>query len=47
MGAIDDAPVVALLLGVFDNPGNEKLIPEKHSFKDGCPTWWRFEIRMD
>ena len=44
LGAIDDAPVVALLLGVFDNVNNEQLIPLSHSFHDDLPEWWHIEI---
>ncbi len=40
IGAIDDAPVVALLVGTFDKPGAKDLIPTAHSFKGGRPKWW-------
>jgi hypothetical protein len=41
LGAIDDAPVVALMLGVFDHPGADELKPTAHSYADGCPDWWK------
>lgn len=40
LGAIDDAPVVALLLGCFDANGSKALAPEYHSYKGGRPRWW-------
>ena len=43
IGAIDDAPVIALLLGVFDAPDHEALKPTAHSFADRCPHWWKVE----
>ncbi|MEM9061039.1 MAG: GFA family protein [Pseudomonadota bacterium] len=45
LGAIDDKPVVALLLGTFDSVDNEELVPVTHSFREGLPDWWHFEIR--
>ncbi|MGE3308021.1 MAG: GFA family protein [Rhizobiaceae bacterium] len=44
LGAIDDAPTVALLLGTFDKPGAKGLKPTAHSFKGGRPLWWHVEI---
>ncbi|MBK8161242.1 MAG: GFA family protein [Rhodospirillaceae bacterium] len=43
LGAIDDAPVIALLLGVFDAPNREELRPTAHSFRGGRPKWWHVE----
>lgn len=40
LGAIDDAPVVALLLGAFDNADQPELAPKSHSFHDQKPGWW-------
>ena len=40
VGAIDDAPVIALLAGAFDDPNDEDLAPEFHSFSDMRPAWW-------
>lgn len=40
LGAIDDAPTVALLIGVFDDHGDGALRPEYHSFEDARPAWW-------
>lgn len=47
VGAIDDGPVVALLLGVFDNADDKVLIPVAHSFRDSPPGWWRIEIHNE
>jgi hypothetical protein len=44
LGAIDDAPTVALLLGVFDKAKARELAPAYHSFKGSRPTWWHVEI---
>lgn len=44
IGAIDDEPVVALLLGVFDNPENAELAPVSHSFSGCRPDWWNVGI---
>ena len=41
MGAVDDEPVVALLVGTFDEPAMAELKPQHHSFEDCQPTWWR------
>lgn len=41
IGAIDDAPVLALLLGAFDKPGRKALAPTGHSYISGRPKWWR------
>ncbi|MDJ1654745.1 GFA family protein [Raoultella sp. Ech2A] len=41
IGAIDDAPVIALLSGVFDNNHHDFFSPETHSFEDMKPEWWR------
>jgi hypothetical protein len=43
LGAIDDKPVVALLLGVFDKPGAAALRPTAHSFRSTRPKWWHVE----
>lgn len=43
LGAIDDAPVVALLLGVFDKTSAIDLIPKSHSYRTARPKWWHVE----
>ncbi|MGB8316033.1 MAG: GFA family protein [Aestuariivirga sp.] len=43
-GAIDDKPVIALVLGVFDSPNRQELIPISHSYKGGRPKWWHVEL---
>jgi hypothetical protein len=44
IGAIDDNPVIALLLGVFDKPNAASLKPTAHSYKGGRPRWWHVEV---
>ncbi len=44
LGAIDDAPVVALVIGAFDKPDARVLRPLAHSFRDAAPHWWRIAI---
>ena len=43
IGAVDDAPVVALLTGGFDKPHLSALRPESHSYRGGRPKWWQVE----
>jgi hypothetical protein len=40
IGAIDDAPTVALLVGSFDDAAQAVFAPEYHSFDDARPGWW-------
>lgn len=40
LGAIDDAPVIALVTGVFDDPSAAALRPTRHSFAKRRPNWW-------
>jgi hypothetical protein len=40
MGAIDDQPTVALLVGSFDSPNRKELMPTAHSYQGGRPKWW-------
>lgn len=44
LGAIDDAPTVALLLGTFDKPGRKELKPTYHSYRSTRPRWWHVAI---
>lgn len=44
IGAIDDKPTIALLLGVFDTPNRKELMPTYHSFRGGRPKWWHVKI---
>ncbi|QIE46398.1 GFA family protein [Pseudohalocynthiibacter aestuariivivens] len=39
LGAVDDAPVVALLLGCFDQAGRAELAPQSQSFRARAPKW--------
>ncbi|MFM9841500.1 MAG: GFA family protein [Dongiaceae bacterium] len=47
LGAIDDKPVVALLLGAFDKPNARELMPTSHSYRGGRPRWWHVETAID
>lgn len=40
LGAIDDKPTVALLLGSFDRTGARDLRPTYHFFRGARPRWW-------
>lgn len=44
IGAIDDAPVIALLTGAFDKPHLAPLIPQSHSYVGGRPKWWKVTV---
>jgi hypothetical protein len=43
LGAIDDNPVVAMVLGVFDSANRKELRPTYHSYKGGRPKWWHVD----
>lgn len=43
LGAIDDAPVIALAIGTFDSANKKELMPRAHSYKSKRPKWWRVE----
>jgi hypothetical protein len=47
IGAIDDEPVVALLVGGFDTPDLAEFAPASHSFVDLKPKWLHFDTRAD
>ncbi|MEY4982377.1 MAG: hypothetical protein RIR62_643 [Pseudomonadota bacterium] len=40
LGAVDDAPTVGLVTGVFDRPGIKALAPLSHSYRASRPRWW-------
>nr|WP_181704442.1 GFA family protein [Chthonobacter albigriseus] len=44
IGAIDDAPVVALVVGAFDRPALKDFVPTSHSYRSARPRWWHVEI---
>jgi hypothetical protein len=39
LGAIDDKPVVALVLGSFDSNNRKELAPQYHSYVGKKPSW--------
>lgn len=39
LGAIDDDPTIALLIGTFDDSHAPELKPQYHAFRDGKPSW--------
>jgi hypothetical protein len=43
LGAIDDNPVIALVLGVFDSANRKELRPKYHSYRGGRPKWWHVD----
>lgn len=47
LGAIDDAPTIALLTGCFDSPDRKDLIPATHSYRGARPKWWNVNIKAD
>jgi hypothetical protein len=40
IGAIDDKPVIALVLGVFDTPNRKELVSTSHAYVTKRPKWW-------
>jgi hypothetical protein len=40
LGAIDDAPMIALVTGSFDRPNLRELRPDYHSYVASRPSWW-------
>ncbi|ESP92593.1 MULTISPECIES: GFA family protein [Pseudoalteromonas] len=44
LGAIDDEPIVALVLGTFDAPNRKELRPSSHSYVSKKPKWWKVQI---
>lgn len=47
LGAIDDKPIIALLLGTFDKPNAKELMPAHHSYRGARPRWWHVEAIAD
>ncbi|MDM7849610.1 GFA family protein [Pseudochrobactrum kiredjianiae] len=45
IGAIDDEPVIALLLGCIDDNNQPEFAPEYTSFEDMKPDWWHPDRR--
>ena len=45
LGAIDDAPVIALVTGAFDDPAAEALKPKGHSYAKARPAWLHLSIK--
>jgi hypothetical protein len=45
LGAIDDKPITALVLGVFDSPNRKELVPQSHSYRSARPSWWQVSIK--
>jgi len=44
LGAMDDAPVIALVIGSFDAPNRQALAPVGHSYVSSRPRWWHVVI---
>lgn len=47
IGALDDAPTVALTVGSFDAPDQDALAPSFHSYASERPTWWRLHTPLE
>lgn len=47
VGAIDDEPIVALVLGTFDAATGKELIPTVHAFRSDRPRWWQVATTAD
>lgn len=47
LGAVDDAPVIALVLGSFDKPSAKELKPASHSYRGARPKWWHVSVDSD
>ncbi len=47
IGAIDDAPTVALATGVFDKPHLKEFAPTYHSYVSRMPRWWHVHSDYD
>ena len=47
LGAIDDAPTVALATGAFDKPHLVALAPTGHSYVSRRPKWWHVSCDRD
>jgi hypothetical protein len=45
IGAIDDKPVVALLVGAFDKTSGKEFAPEYHSYRSMRPKWWAVDVK--
>jgi hypothetical protein len=45
LGAVDDKPVIALLVGSFDKPNLQAFKPLSHSYRSVRPKWWHVEIK--
>ena len=45
LGAVDDKPVIALLVGSFDKPNLKAFKPLSHSYRSVRPKWWHVEIK--
>ena len=44
IGAIDDDPIIAIVLGTLDSNNKIELKPDSHSYKAVRPRWWKVEI---
>lgn len=44
LGAIDDDPVIAIVLGVFDSNNRLALKPSSHSNQSKQPKWWSIAV---
>lgn len=47
LGAVDDAPVIALLVGSFDDPRDAVFQPVTHAYADRLPAWSAHILNRD
>jgi hypothetical protein len=45
IGAIDNKPVIALLVSAFDKPNRRDLAPQYHSYRATRQRWWAVEVK--
>jgi hypothetical protein len=43
IGAVDDKPTIALLLGAFDSANRKELASTSHSYAGARPKWWHVQ----
>ncbi len=47
LGAVDDAPTVALVVGAFDARNRREFAPVAHSYVSKRPRWWHVHCDYD
>lgn len=47
LGAVDDAPTIALAVGAFDARHRREFAPTSHSYVSKRPRWWHVQSDHD